>query len=187
MGDLKTIFEDAELKMVGIIDHFEKEVSKMRIGSVNVQFLKEIEVEAYGSKMPINQVATISVPNAISAIITPWDKANVQIIANAIAEAFNYEINPTVRDNAVYVNFPPLTQEKRKEYLKILKTQVEEYRQRLRDIRQDAKNAIERLKKDGEITEDEYYKSIEDLDELTRNYTDQIQSIFDKKAKALLN
>jgi len=191
MGDLvffdkKLVFEALELEMLSSVEAFSKEVAKLSMGNVNIQFIKDINVKAYGSSSPMYQVATITCPNAISAIITPWDKSIIKSIVEAVEDAYNKEIVPNVRDNSVYLNFPAVTEEKKREYLKIIKDKAEDYRNRIRNHRQNAKADIEKAKKEGYITEDEYYKFVEELDDLTRKYTEEVNKVYEKKKASLL-
>jgi ribosome recycling factor len=186
MADLAQIWSDVDTDMQLAVESFKDEAQKMRAGSVNVDSLKNIQVMVYGAAMPMYQIATISTPSAATAIITPWDKANINAIAGAIQTELKGEINPSVKDNAVYLNFPPLTQEKKEQLTKILKDRSENYRQGLRDIRSTAKSKFEEMKKEGELPEDACYKAIEDLDETIKKYTDEINSIYEQKREVLL-
>ncbi len=174
-----------ELEMQEVVDKFHDEVARLRIGAVNIEVAKNINVDAYGSKMPLYQVATLSAPNAMTLIVTPWDKGLLKEIANAISEHYSSEISPTIKGESVYVNFPPITKEKQQEYLKLIKDLAEKYRQRLRDVRNEAKNKIEAGKQDGDVTEDAYYKAIEQLDDLTRKFVEKINSIYEGKKQEL--
>ncbi len=186
MADIAEILEMASLEMDEVVDSFKHEVNKLRIGSVNIEAAKGIMVDAYGAKTPLYQVATLSAPSAMTLVVTPWDKSLLKNIAEAISEHFAHEVSPSIKSESVYVNFPPITKERQKEYLKIIKDTAEKYRQRLRDVRNDAKSKIETLKKDGDITEDDYYKYIEKLDKMIREHTDSIAEVYETKKESLL-
>ncbi|MCC7304339.1 ribosome recycling factor [bacterium] len=186
MADLAQIWSDLDTDMQLAVEAFKDEAQKMRAGGVNVDMLKNIQITAYGSIMPLYQVATISTPTPATAIITPWDKGNLKATADALQTEMKGEVMPTVKDDAIYLNFPPLTQEKKEEYTKILKDRSENFRQGLRDIRQSAKTKIEDMKKNGELPEDAMFKSLEDLDETTKNFTEKINEIYEKKRELLL-
>lgn len=186
MADLAQIWSDVDTSMQLAVEAFKEEAQKLRAGSVNIDQLKNISVTAYGTPMPLYQVATISTPTAVTAIISPWDKGNLQNVASAIQAELKGDITPSIREDAVYLNFPPLTQEKKEEYAKLLKDRSENYRQGLRDIRQDAKSKFEEMKKNGELPEDAAFKAIEDLDETIKKFTDQINTIYENKKEQLL-
>jgi ribosome recycling factor len=186
MADIASLQQDASIGMAEVIESFKIEMQKIRIGSVNVESIKNISVKAYGSYMPLYQVATITAPSAVSMVITPWDKGVLNDIANAISEEFKKEINPNIKDNSVYINFPPLTQEKKEEFVKIIKEKGEQFRQRLRDVRQDIKSNIEELKTSGDAPEDAVFKALEQLDETTKKFTEQIAELYEHKKEQLL-
>ncbi len=186
MADLAQIWSDVDTNMQLAVESFREEAQKLRAGSVNIDQLKNISVTVYGSAMPLYQVATISTPTAVTAIITPWDKGNVQVVADAIQAEMKGDITPSVREGAVYLNFPALTQEKKEEYVKLLKDRSENFRQGLRDIRQNAKSKFEDMKKDGELPEDAAFKAIEDLDATIKKFTDEINTIYENKKEQLL-
>jgi len=186
MADLAQIWSDLDTDMQIAVESFKEEAQKMRAGSVNIDALKNIQVTAYGSVMPLYQMASISTPSAATAVITPWDKGNVQAIADAVQAEMKGEVMPSVKDSSIYLNFPALTQEKKEEYTKILKDRSENFRQGLRDIRQTAKSKLEEMKKDGELPEDALFKALEDLDETTKKFTEQINDIYEKKRELLI-
>ena len=186
MADLAQVWSDVDTDMQLAIEAFKEEAQKMRAGGVNIETLKNVQVTVYGAQTPLYQVATISAHSVATAIITPWDKSNVQVIADALQADMKGEVMPSVKDCAIYLNFPPLTQEKKEQYTKILKDRSENFRQGLRDIRQTAKTKIEELKKNGDLPEDDMFKALEDLDETTKKFTEQINDIYEKKRELLL-
>lgn len=186
MADLAQVWSNVDTDMQLAIEAFKEEAQRMRAGGVNLETLKNIQVTAYGVPTPLYQISTISAPSIATAVITPWDKSNVQAIADAIQADMKGEVMPSVKESAIFLNFPPLTQEKKEQYTKILKERSENFRQGLRDIRQTAKTKIEEMKKDGDLPEDDMFKALEDLDETTKKFTDQINDIYEKKREILL-
>ncbi len=186
MADLAQIWSDLDTDMQLALEGFKEEAQKMRAGSVNVDQLKNIQVMAYGSAMPLYQVATISTPTAVTAIITPWDKGNLRAAADAIQSEMKGEVMPSVKDDAIYLNYPPITQEKKEAFTKLLKDKSENYRQGIRDIRQNAKSKFEDMKKEGALPEDAFFKALEDLDETTKKFTDLINEVYEQKKEQLL-
>ena len=185
MGAVDPVLNKAEQGFKEVVEKFKDEVATLRVGSADVEVVKNIMVEAYGSQMPLYQVATILAQSAVSMSITPWDKKLLEPIVEALSAKFK-DITPTVKGDAVYLNFPPLTEEKKKEFLRFLSKVAEKYRQQLRDVRNDAKKELEALKKESQISDNEYYKAIEKLDALIRKYREEIEAVLQRKESQLL-
>ena len=182
MGALDTLWQNLDNEFAKVISRFKDEVAKLRVGAVDVENVKQIQVDAYGSMMPIYQIATVMSQGATTIVITPWDKKLLEHIAKALDAEFE-DITPAVRGESVYLNFPPITEEKKKEFLKLISKNAENYRQQLRDIRNDYKKKLEDMKKDGDLPENDFYKAMEQLDETTRKFRDEIDSIYKAKEK----
>jgi len=186
MADIESIWSNLETGLELAVESFRDEAKKMRAGGVNMETLKNIPVSVYGSDVPLYQVATIGTPSAITAVITPWDKNNVKMVADALTAAFSGEATPSVKGTEIYMNFPALTQEKKEEFVKQLRDRAENFRQGLRDLRQEAKSKFEDMKKEGDLPEDNFYKAIEDLDSTTKEYTEKINEVYESKKEQLL-
>jgi len=186
MADINNLLATARQEMSQVIDSFTIELQKVRVGAVNIELIKSISVEVYGSFIPMYQVATISIPSANSIVITPWDKNNLRNMALAVEVEFKGEINPNVKDDAVYLNFPPLTLERKEEFVRFIKDKGEQYRQRLREVRQTIKSMIDEIKKKSEAPEDEVFKALAELDEITKEYTEKINDMYEAKKNQLL-
>lgn len=186
MATVVEILENTSLKMMELVEAYKEELQKLRVGSANPEKVKNTQVDVYGNFMPLFQVATIAVPSAITVVITPWDKNNMKAIADALQKELAGEATPTVKDTSVYINYPPLTQEKKEEFVKILKDKAEQIRQRLRDVRQDAKSTLEDQKKNGELPEDSFFKAIEDLDEQIKKSSEEVNTLYEQKKEQLL-
>ena len=184
MATLDDLFNKAEKEFEEVIERFKEEVAKLSIGAADVQRVKEIQVNVYDTTMPIYQVASVLAPNAMTVVVTPWDKNILKQIAEALASELK-DITPTIKDNAVYLNFPPITEEKKKEYLKLLSKIAERYRQQLRDVRNEFKKKLEQLHKEHSLPDNDFYKAIERLDELTREYRAKIDETVSKKEDQL--
>lgn len=162
------------------IDHLKEELSKLRIGRANPAMVENITVDVYGTRSPLNQVASISVPAARMLIIQPWDKTISKDIEKAIIAA-NIGINPVNEGAQIRLTIPQLTEESRKELVKLVGERVEKSRIVVRQIRDKIKETILAQEKAKAISEDDRYGLLNKLDELIREYNDTIKQIGDKK------
>lgn len=144
-----------EDKMKQAIEHFAEDIKKVRTGRAHASMLDGITITAYGTPMPLNQVANVTAPEAQLLQITPFDPNNLQAIASAIRDNPSLGLNPSDDGRVVRVPIPALTEERRREYTKVLGGKVEDCMVRLRGIRHDAMDAISKAKKDKEIGEDD--------------------------------
>lgn len=172
------IIKESESKMKGIVDFFTKEIGTLRVGRASVSLLEGITVEYYGSKLPINQIATITIPQPQLLIIQPWDKNVVEEVVKAI-QLSNVGLNPISDGNVIRIPVPPLSEERRKEIVKILHKMSEEAKVEIREVRREAKDNLKEREKNGEISEDDMYKGIDEIQKLTDKYIEEI----DKKTK----
>jgi ribosome recycling factor len=147
--------EQAKHGFQAAVSHFQDELKKVRTGRAHAGMLDGVTVEAYGTHMPLNQVSTISAPEAQLLQITPFDPTNLQAIAAAIRDNQSLGLNPMDDGHVVRVPIPPLTEERRREIVKQLGTKTEDTMIALRNVRHEAISAIDRFKKDKEIGEDE--------------------------------
>lgn len=175
----------AEEKMKKALNSTKEEFSMIRTGRASPTLLDRIEVDYYGSKVPLNQVAGISVPEAKLMVISPFDSNALSGIEKAII-ASDLGINPSNDGHVIRLAFPPLTEERRKELIKTLKQRAEEGRTSLRNVRRHAKDEMERLKKEGHISEDDVNRSERDLQKLTDRCVGEIESLVSHKEKELL-
>ena len=145
-------FED---KMQQAVAHFGEDIKKVRTGRAHASMLDGVMVTAYGTQMPLNQVGNVSAPEAQLLQITPFDPNNLQAIASAIRDNPDLGMNPSDDGRVVRVPIPPLNEERRREYVKVLNGKVEDSMVRLRNVRHDAMGAIDKAKKDKAISEDD--------------------------------
>jgi ribosome recycling factor len=175
-----------EEKMRSALVHFDDELKKVRTGRAHPGMLDGILVEAYGQKMPLNQVANITAPEPQLLQITPFDPSNVQLIAAAIRADQSLGFNPSDDGRIVRVPIPALTEERRKQLVKQTSEKVEEVRIALRNIRQDGLKDAKRKKDAKELSEDDV-KSIEkEFDKLMSTYQEKIETTFRAKEKDIL-
>ncbi|MDO4902386.1 MAG: ribosome recycling factor [bacterium] len=168
------------------IAHYEAELKKVRTGRAHPSMLEGVQVEAYGAKMPLNQVANITAPEASMILVTPFDINNIAAISNAIRADQTLGFNPSDDGRVVRVPVPPLTEERRKQIVKQTSEKVEDAKIALRNIRQDAFKEAKHLKDDKEITEDEQKRFEKDFDENMKKMNAKIDEIFKNKEKEIL-
>lgn len=149
------VVDDAKKKFSGAVGHFQEQLKSLRTGRANAAMLDGVVVQAYGSAMPLNQVATVTAPEAQLIQISPFDPNNLQAIASAIRDNPSLGLNPSDDGRVVRVPIPPLNEERRREIVKQLGSKQEDAMISVRNIRRDAMDAIERAKKDKEIGEDD--------------------------------
>lgn len=160
------IIDQATKKFQAALEHFKEDIKKVRTGRAHANMLDGIMVEAYGTPMPLNQLANVTAPEAQLLQVTPFDPSNLQAIVSAIRDNPNLGMNPMDDGRVVRVPIPPLNEERRREYVKVLSGKVEDCMIVLRNARRDAMDAIEQAKKDKQASEDDakrLQKQIEDV------------------------
>ena len=175
-----------ELKMESALEHFNEELKKVRTGRAHPNMLDSIRVEVYGTLMPLNQAANITTPEPQLLQVTPFDPGNIAAISTAIRNDQSLGLNPADDGRIVRVPVPPLTEERRKQLVKLTSEKVEEARIALRNIRQDGLKDAKRKKDAKELSEDDV-KSIEkEFDKLMSTYQDKIEASFKAKEQDVL-
>lgn len=175
-----------ELKMAGALEHFEGELKKVRTGRAHAGMLDGIMVEAYGTKMPLNQTANITAPEAQMLQVTPFDPSNIQAIAAAIRNDASLGFNPSDDGRVVRVPVPALTEERRRMLVKQVSEKVEDARIALRTIRQDALKDAKAKKESKEISEDDQKAVEKEIERLMGVYQGKIEETFKAKEKDIL-
>lgn len=175
-----------EDKMTAAFDHFEEELKKVRTGRAHPSMLDGVMVEVYGTKMPLNQVANITAPEAQLLQITPFDPSNIQAIAAAIRGNQSLGFNPSDDGRLIRVPVPPLTEERRKLLVKQTGDKVEDTRIVLRTIRQDALKDAKRKKDAKELSEDDLKVIEKDIDKSMSEFQEKIDGAFKQKEKDIL-
>jgi ribosome recycling factor len=184
-GQLTSVFNDAEEHMIKAIQHLETELVKIRAGRANPNMLDGIVVDYYGSPTPINQVGNISVSDARTITIQPWEKNMLQPIERSIINA-NIGLTPQNDGNIIRLFLPPLTEERRKELVKRVNGEGEHTKVAIRNIRRDAIEHIKKLQKDG-LSEDAAKDAEKDIQDLTNKYTAQIDKHLEAKDKEIMS
>ena len=183
---VEDVISEAEERMKKSIGNLQKEFSKIRTGRANPAMFDSIRVEVYGSQMPLNQVATISVPEPRLVVIQPWDKSNLAPIEKAIQKS-DLSVNPANDGNLIRIQIPDLTEERRKEYVKLAKQKAEECKVAIRNIRRDSNDMIKGLEKDKEISEDDSKNALARIQKLTDADVDNVQKLVDNKEKEIMS
>ena len=180
------IINNTKLKMNSSVDYFSNSLQKIRTGRANPSLLSGIMVDYYGTQTPISQVASVSVPDSNSLLITPWDKTFIVKLDKAIRES-DLGLNPQTTDESIRIPLPPLTEERRKDLIKIVKKESENAKVSIRNIRRDANNDLKNLNKDNLISDDDLKKNENDIQKLTDDFIRKIDDIFTSKEKELLS
>ncbi|MDP9405425.1 MAG: ribosome recycling factor [Actinomycetota bacterium] len=176
---------EAELKMVSAVDHTRAEFAKIRTGRANPALITDLPVEYYGTPTPLQQVAGVSVPEPRMLLVSPYDASALKAIERAIAGS-DLGLNPSNDGRVIRVVFPELTQERRREFVKLAKERAEDGRVSVRNIRRSAKSEIARLRDEAEITEDDERRADKALQEVTDRYVGEIDHLLANKEKELL-
>jgi ribosome recycling factor len=173
-------------RMTGAIDAFKKELSGLRTGRASVSLLEPIQVEAYGSSMPLSQLGTVGAPEARMLTVQVWDKSMVKAVEKAIREA-NIGVNPMVEGQLIRVPLPPLTEERRKELVKLAHKFAEQARVSVRNVRRDGMEALKQMEKDHKITEDDHRKRSAEIQKLTDELVKSIDDTLAAKEKETMH
>ncbi|MGH7217860.1 MAG: ribosome recycling factor [Candidatus Microsaccharimonas sp.] len=168
------------------VAHFEDELKKVRTGRAHPSMLDSVHVEAYGQKMPLNQVANVVAPEPQMLTVTPFDPSNIQVIVAAIRADQSLGLNPSDDGRLIRVPIPALTEERRKQIVKQTGEKVEEARIALRNIRQDALKEAKRLKDAKELSEDDQKRAEKGIDDSMTTFNAQIDTAFKDKEKEIL-
>lgn len=182
---LAEIYQNAKTHMDKTIESLRRDFSTLRSGKVSVTILDNIRVDYYGTPTPLNQVGSVIAQDATTIVIMPWEKPLIKEIEKSIQEA-NIGVNPNSDSECVKLFFPPMTQEQRKEIAKNAKSMGEKAKVAVRNIRQDANNAIKKLEKDKSITEDESKKAHDEIQKYTDEYVKKTDEMVKHKEEEVM-
>ena len=175
----------AESKMKKSVSALEDEFKTIRTGRASAALFDQVKVEAYGTPTPLSQVATVSVPEARLVVIQPWDKGLLAEIEKAIQKS-ELSVNPSNDGKVIRISIPPLTEDRRKEFVKIAKNMAEQSRVAVRNIRREANDNLKKKQKASEITEDDEKKGADEVQKLTDNYINEINILLEEKEKEIM-
>jgi ribosome recycling factor len=176
---------EAEHRMKAAVSVTQEELSSIRTGRANPKLVERLDVEYYGQRLQLNQLASFSVPEPRLLVLQPFDKTSIAAIERAI-QASDLGLNPSNDGRVIRLAFPPLTQERRKELTKVAKERAEEGRVAVRNVRRHSKDSVERLEREHSISEDDRKRAEGRLQKLTDQYVAEIDRVLDHKEKELL-
>ena len=182
---LKETYLQLKTRMEKAVEDFRKELAGVRTGRASVAILDHIRVDYHGTSMPVNQLGSLSVPEPMSIVISPWDPSAVALIDKAIRTS-DLGLNPTNDGKVVRVPIPPLTEDRRKDIVKHLHKVLENHRTAVRNVRRDIKEAVDKLEKEKKISQDEQERTLAELEKLTHSETKKIEDLCAVKEKDLL-
>jgi len=181
----KDALAQARARMEKAVEDFRRELAGVRTGRANVSLLDHVRVDYHGTQMPINQLGTVTVPDAMMLVISPWDPGAVALIDKAIRSS-DLGLNPTNDGKVVRLPIPALTEDRRKDLVKHIHKVLENHRTAMRNVRRDIKEAVEHLEKEKKVSEDERKRAIEELDKLTHSETRKIEDLSAAKERETL-
>lgn len=182
---IEDINKDAASRMAKSIAALQEELAKIRTGRAHTSLLDHITVDYYGNVVPLSQAATVSVSDARTLTVTPWEKTMVQAIEKAIMTS-DLGLNPSTAGATIRVPLPMLTEERRKDMIKIVRHEAEGARVAIRNIRRDANGDFKSLLKDKDITEDDCRRAEDEVQKLTDKYVAEVDSVLAKKEEELM-
>lgn len=182
---IEDIKKDAESRMGKSVESLKTELTKIRTGRAHASLLDHVMVDYYGSEVPIAQAATVSVEDARTLAVSPWEKALVPVIEKAIMTS-DMGLNPVTSGDVIRVPLPALTEERRKDFVKLVKQEAEQGRVAIRNIRRDANADLKELVKEKEISEDDERGALEVVQKLTDKHIQQIEELLVAKEKELM-
>jgi ribosome recycling factor len=179
------VFEDTNEKMAKAVAHAQAEFASIRTGRAAPAFVEKLPVDYYGTEVPLQQIAGFSVPEARLLVIQPYDAGSIKVIEKAIQHS-DLGLNPSNDGKVIRLSFPPLTAERRKEYVKMVKSMAEEGRVAVRNLRRAARHDLEALEKDGDISADDLERAEKELEKTTATHVAGIETALEHKERELL-
>jgi ribosome recycling factor len=183
---IEDVLKDAKARMVKCVEALKNDFSKLRSGRAHPSLLENVMVESYGSMMPLKQVANISIVDARMLQVVPWDKSSVPAIEKGIIGA-GLGLNPSTAGTTVRVPLPPLTEERRRDLIKVVREHAENGRVGVRNARRDANQLLKDLHKEKEITEDDLRRGEEKIQKLTDETVKEVEALVVEKEKELMS
>ena len=183
---INEIFNDTKLKMQKTVDFCNVEIGKIRTGRASTAMIDMVKVDYYGSQSPISNIAHINIPEPQTIVIQPFDPTSLEAIETAIISS-DIGLNPNNDGNVIRLNIPPLTEDRRKEYVKIAHKLAEDGRIAVRNIRREANDHLKTLEKEHDLSEDNLKRALDNIQETTDDHIKQINTIQEIKEKEILN
>ncbi len=185
VANTKDALAQAKARMEKAVEDFRKDLAAVRTGRANTALLDNVRVDYHGTPMPINQLGTMSVPDPSMIMIAPWDPTAVPLIDKAIRTA-DLGLNPTSDGKVLRVPIPALTEERRKDLVKMIHKVLENHRTAVRNIRRDIKEHVEKLEKEKKISEDDKKRALDELEKLTHAETKKVEDLSASKEKEVM-
>ncbi|MBI5561178.1 MAG: ribosome recycling factor [Deltaproteobacteria bacterium] len=182
---IKEIYDEATRKMENAIKVFQNELNRLRTGRASLTLLEGVKVDYYGTPTPVNQVASLSVPEARLIVVQPWDVSQIAAIEKAILSS-DLGLTPTNDGKVIRIQVPQLTEERRKELTKLARKYTEEGRVAVRNLRRDANEALKKLEKDKTISQDEHKKAQTHIQDITDKEIKRVDGILSMKEKEIM-
>ncbi len=182
---LNDVYADTRERMQKALENLEREFVKVRTGRASVSLVDGIKADYYGTPTPLNQMATLTVPDPRTIVIQPWDQTAIGAVEKAILKS-DLGLTPMNDGKLIRINIPPLTEERRKELVKVVRKMAEEAKVAIRNIRRDANDMIKDLKKEKEISEDEQFKGQDEIQKITDDFIKKIDAACAAKEKEVL-
>ncbi len=182
---MKSVLKEARERMEKSVEAFESNVATIRTGRANPAVLNRVSVNYYGTQVPLTQLASVSSPDPRTLLITPFDKSAVKEIERAIQES-DLGFNPNNQGDAIFINVPPLNDERRRDLVKMVHTMAEEARIAIRNIRRDANDELKEMHKESELTEDEMRRGEGEVQKITDEFTQSIDERIKSKEEDIL-
>lgn len=182
---IEEVLQDGEVRMEDVISATKKTFSSIRTGRANPALLDRIVVSYYGAPTPLNQMASVSVPEPRLLVITPWDKTVIKDVEKAILIS-DLGLVPSNDGTVIRISIPSLTEERRRDLVRLVRKDAEDHRVSVRNIRRDLNDSLKKLEKDGDISEDQYHRVQVKVQELTDRFTKQIDELLEAKEKEIM-
>jgi ribosome recycling factor len=182
---IHSIKQDVEKRMQKAVESLQHEMGKIRTGRANVSFLDHVMIDYYGTPTPLNQIATVSASDARTLTVTPWEKSMIPVVEKAILTS-DLGLNPATAGNAIRVPMPALTEERRKEMIKIVRHEAEQGRVSIRNIRRDANQQLKEWVKEKHISEDDEHRASDWIQKATDKFVAEIDAVLVIKEKDLM-
>ena len=179
------IYQDTKESMGKTVEALKRELQRIRTGRASLSVLDGIKVDYYGTSTPLNQMATMAVPESRQITIQPWDASVIKDIEKAILKS-DLGLTPSNDGKILRISIPPLTEERRKELVKVIHKMCEDHKITVRNIRRDSNDLLKSLKKDGDISEDDAFRSQEEVQNITDEYIQLIDECYSEKEKEIL-
>ena len=183
---INEIFRETQVKMAKVVEHYRNEVATIRTGRANPGLVEPVRVDYYGSMSPLKNIAQISTPEPQVIVILPFDPTSLELIEKAITNS-DIGLTPNNDGQIIRINIPPLTDDRRKEYVKLAHNMIEEGRVAVRNIRRESNDNLKKINNEHELSDDNIKRALDDIQEMTNKNIKELNEILENKEKEILN